>query len=86
MRSHNHLIVDMHGLLFRSENASRKKAKRFVENDYYDSDEDTYFDRTGQIENKREVRRLRALVSLLRPVILGFYLCLKSILQGLFFL
>lgn len=34
-----------------------------MDNDYYDSDEDTYFDRTGQIEKSREKRRQRALVS-----------------------
>lgn len=53
----------MHGVLFRSSNEARKKAKNLAENDYYDSDEDTFFDRTGQIEKNREKRRLRALVS-----------------------
>uniref|UniRef100_A0A915PSS7 FHA domain-containing protein n=1 Tax=Setaria digitata TaxID=48799 RepID=A0A915PSS7_9BILA len=53
--------LDMHGLLFRSSNEVRKKAKNLADNDYYDSDEDTYFDRTGQIEKNREMRRQRAM-------------------------
>ncbi|VDK83460.1 unnamed protein product [Litomosoides sigmodontis] len=52
--------LDMHNLLFRS-NEARRRAKNLMENDYYDSDEDTYFDRTGQIEKSREKRRQRAL-------------------------
>ncbi|VDK60921.1 unnamed protein product [Gongylonema pulchrum] len=55
--------LDMHGVLFRSANEARKKAKNLADNDFYDSDEDTYLDRTGQIEKNRENRRLRALVS-----------------------
>ncbi|KAL4003265.1 FHA domain family protein [Acanthocheilonema viteae] len=53
-------ILDMHNLLFRS-NEARRRAKNLSDNDYYDSDEDTYFDRTGQIEKNREKRRQRAL-------------------------
>ncbi|VIO92051.1 FHA domain containing protein [Brugia malayi] len=52
--------LDMHNILFRS-NEARRRAKNLVDNDYYDSDEDTYFDRTGQIETNREKRRQRAL-------------------------
>uniref|UniRef100_A0A1I7VGJ7 FHA domain-containing protein n=1 Tax=Loa loa TaxID=7209 RepID=A0A1I7VGJ7_LOALO len=52
--------LDMHNILFRS-NEARRKAKNLVDNDYYDSDEDTYLDRTGQIEKNREKRRQRAL-------------------------
>uniref|UniRef100_A0A0R3RW07 FHA domain-containing protein n=1 Tax=Elaeophora elaphi TaxID=1147741 RepID=A0A0R3RW07_9BILA len=53
-------ILDVHNLLFRS-NEVRKRAENLIDNDYYDSDEDTYFDRTGQIEKNREKRRKRAL-------------------------
>uniref|UniRef100_A0A915AXV5 FHA domain-containing protein n=3 Tax=Parascaris TaxID=6254 RepID=A0A915AXV5_PARUN len=54
-------ILDTHGVLYRSRNETRKKAKDLAENDFYDSDEDVYFDRTGQIERSRESRRKRAL-------------------------
>nr|CAD7454118.1 unnamed protein product [Timema tahoe] len=37
----------------------RRKAKNWEEDDFYDSDEDTYFDRTGNVENKRQ-RRMKA--------------------------
>lgn len=35
------------------------KRKTYVDNDYYDSDEDIFFDRTGQIEEQRKKRKLR---------------------------
>ncbi|KAL3100466.1 hypothetical protein niasHT_021913 [Heterodera trifolii] len=35
------------------------KRKNYTENDFYDSDEDTFLDRTGQIEEQREKRRKR---------------------------
>lgn len=34
----------------------RKKAKNWEEEDYYDSDEDNFLDRTGIVEKKREQR------------------------------
>nr|CAI5846373.1 unnamed protein product [Callosobruchus analis] len=50
-------ILDSHGVLRQATHESRKrKAKNWAENDYYDSDEDTFFDRTGTIEKKREKR------------------------------
>lgn len=50
-------ILDRHGLLRQATHVSRKrKMKNWEENDYYDSDDDTFLDRTGSIEKKRENR------------------------------
>ncbi|XP_050509875.1 kanadaptin [Diabrotica virgifera virgifera] len=50
-------ILDRFGVLRQATHESRKrKAKNWEDNDYYDSDEDTYLDRTGTIEKKREKR------------------------------
>ncbi|RZC32408.1 kanadaptin [Asbolus verrucosus] len=50
-------ILDRHGLLRQATHESRKrKPKNWEENDYYDSDDDTFLDRTGSIEKKREMR------------------------------
>lgn len=50
-------ILDRHGVLRQANHESRKrKSKNWEENDYYDSDEDTFLDRTGTIEKKREKR------------------------------
>lgn len=38
----------------------RKKAKNWEEEDYYDSDEDNFLDRTGTVERKREQRMKQA--------------------------
>ncbi|PRD35667.1 UNVERIFIED_CONTAM: Kanadaptin [Trichonephila clavipes] len=50
--------LDRLGLLRQSHQESRqRKKKKWEENDYYDSDEDPFFDRTGQIEKRREMRK-----------------------------
>ncbi|XP_018577798.1 kanadaptin isoform X2 [Anoplophora glabripennis] len=55
-------ILDRHGVLRQAIHESRKrKAKNWEENDFYDSDEDTFLDRTGTIEKKRE-KRMKAKV------------------------
>ncbi|XP_029651248.2 kanadaptin [Octopus sinensis] len=54
-------ILDRHGVLRAATHESRKrKKKNWEENDFYDSDEDTFLDRTGTIEKKREQRMKKA--------------------------
>ncbi|XP_012531728.1 kanadaptin [Monomorium pharaonis] len=50
-------ILDRHGLLRQANHESRrKKARNWEEDDFYDSDEDNFLDRTGTVEKKREQR------------------------------
>ena len=51
-------ILDRRGVLRSSNHESRSKrsAKKWEENDYYDSDEDEFLDRTGTLEVKRQKR------------------------------
>ncbi|XP_011643500.2 LOW QUALITY PROTEIN: kanadaptin [Pogonomyrmex barbatus] len=50
-------ILDRHGLLRQANHESRrKKTRNWEEEDYYDSDEDNFLDRTGTVEKKREQR------------------------------
>lgn len=50
-------ILDRHGLLRQANHESRrKKARNWEEEDFYDSDEDNFLDRTGTVEKKREQR------------------------------
>ncbi|CAG0895698.1 unnamed protein product, partial [Darwinula stevensoni] len=55
-------ILDRHGLLRQAKQESRakKRKKDWEENDYYDSDEDEFLDRTGMIEQKRQQRMKKA--------------------------
>ena len=39
---------------------ARKKRNKLEENDFYDSDEDEFFDRTGELSQKREKRKKAA--------------------------
>ena len=43
-----------------SAESRKKKTKNWEEQDFYDSDEDTYLDRTGEIERKRQQRMKKA--------------------------
>lgn len=53
-------ILDRHGELRKAAQESRKrKQKNWEDDDFYDSDEDTYLDRTGAIEKKRELRKMK---------------------------
>nr|CAG4643765.1 EOG090X026V [Lepidurus arcticus] len=50
-------VLDRHGLLRRSQHEGREKKKRnYADDDYYSSDEDTFLDRTGSVEQKRLAR------------------------------
>ncbi|XKL62550.1 hypothetical protein PGB90_002383 [Kerria lacca] len=50
-------ILDRNGLLKKTTQESRKrKLKNWEDDDYYDSDEDNFFDRTGDLEIKRKQR------------------------------
>lgn len=54
-------MLDAAGLLRQSSHESRKhKEKNWEENDFYDSDEDSFLDRTGSVEKKRNQRMKRA--------------------------
>eukprot|EP00794_Sanderia_malayensis_P020608 gene20608-22641_t len=55
-------IIDAHDLLRNAmhESERSKRAKMLAENDYYDSDEDSFLDRTGSVESKRKKRLKRA--------------------------
>ncbi|CAL4171507.1 unnamed protein product, partial [Meganyctiphanes norvegica] len=52
-------ILDRKGVLRQAKHESREKKKKdWAENDYYDSDEDEFLDRTGDIEKKR-IKRMK---------------------------
>ncbi|XP_064621223.1 kanadaptin-like [Lineus longissimus] len=54
-------ILDRMGELRKSTHEShKKKARNWADDDYYDSDEDTFLDRTGTIEKKRMERMKKA--------------------------
>ncbi|XP_022335105.1 kanadaptin-like [Crassostrea virginica] len=54
-------VLDRMGLLRAATHESRKrKKKNWEDDDYYDSDEDTFLDRTGDIEKKRKQRMEKA--------------------------
>lgn len=51
-------ILDRHGELRKSAQESRKRKQRnWEDDDFYDSDDDVYLDRTGAIEKKRQLRK-----------------------------
>ncbi|XP_012281018.1 kanadaptin [Orussus abietinus] len=50
-------VLDRHGLLRQANHEARKrKTRNWEEEDYYDSDEDNFLDRTGTVEKKRAQR------------------------------
>nr|CAG4650782.1 EOG090X026V [Simocephalus serrulatus] len=50
-------ILDRHGVLRQSKHESKvRPRKRQFDDDYYSSDEDTFLDRTGTVERKRQAR------------------------------
>ncbi|XP_034945991.1 kanadaptin [Chelonus insularis] len=54
-------ILDRYGLLRQATHEGRKrKSRNWEEEDYYDSDEDNFLDRTGTVERKREQRMRNA--------------------------
>lgn len=54
-------LLDRLGLLRQANHESRKrKAKNWEEEDFYDSDDDTFLDRTGAVEKKRQQRMHQA--------------------------
>ncbi|XP_062500224.1 kanadaptin-like isoform X1 [Corticium candelabrum] len=54
-------ILDAQGMLRATGAERRKKRERnWEENDFYDSDEDNFFDRTGHVEHKRQIRMMKA--------------------------
>lgn len=53
-------IIDRHGLLRQAKHESRRRKQRnWEEDDFYDSDDDNYLDRTGTVEKKRRERMRR---------------------------
>ncbi|XP_043280168.1 kanadaptin isoform X2 [Venturia canescens] len=54
-------ILDRHGVLRQATHEARKrKTRNWEEEDFYDSDEDNFLDRTGTVEKKREQRMRQA--------------------------
>jgi len=54
-------LLDKYGVLRQSHQVSlKRKMKDWEDKDYYSSDEDTYLDRTGSVEKKRNIRMTKA--------------------------
>ncbi|XP_078591239.1 kanadaptin-like [Branchiostoma floridae x Branchiostoma japonicum] len=51
-------LLDAYGVLRQQGYKSKRVTRNWEENDYYDSDEDTFTDRTGDVEKKR-IRRMK---------------------------
>ena len=55
-------LLDLSGILRDTQYVSSRKRKSAIraENDYYSSDEDSFLDRTGELETKRDKRICKA--------------------------
>ncbi|OCT79535.1 kanadaptin isoform X1 [Xenopus laevis] len=53
-------MLEMRGLLRQEAVARKRKAKNWEDEDFYDSDDDTFLDRTGLVEKKRMNRMKKA--------------------------
>ncbi|KII64225.1 Kanadaptin [Thelohanellus kitauei] len=52
-------IIEQYDNLLEEETFEQRSKRQLVENDYYEEDEDTFYDRSGQIEKKRDERMKR---------------------------
>ncbi|XP_039752004.1 kanadaptin-like [Pararge aegeria] len=73
-------ILDRVGLLRQAKHESRRRKERdWGADDYYDSDEDTFFDRTGNVEKKRKTRMVKLGVTSESSKPLSYYELVKKI-------